>query len=270
MVLRNKISKGEPVLSARDEKGRIKEAQRQNECSQKFKDFAWKWFEMYVKTNNKHSEIKNKEYALRGSIIPFFGETQIDQITTLQVEQYKASEMKKGLSSKTTNNHLIILGKCLRTAQEWFDLPKIPKITKLKVPPQKFEFLSREESENLIANAVGVWREVIMTALKTGLRRGELVALQWQDINWHNHTLSIRRSWCDTKKGFDTPKSNRERHIPLTDELYATLFQRKKTTGFVFIENGKRIESKQINRKLSEICDNAGLREITCHVLRHT
>ena len=261
--LRHQLAIGMTVRSRREE-------QKQQERGQKFKDFAWVWFETYAKPNNKPSEAKNKLYALRSDLIPFFGETPIDKIDTLQVERYKAKKIGQ-VSNKTINNHLIILGKCLRDAQEWHDLLKIPKIKKLKVPPQKFDFLSKEESKLLLAHLGGVWREIVLTALKTGLRRGELVALQWSDIDWNNSTLTVRHSWCETQKTLGTPKSNRDRHIPLTSELYQMLAQRKKTDGFIFTdENNKRIESKRINRAISIACTKAGLRGISCHVLRHS
>ncbi|MBU6414665.1 hypothetical protein KGQ34_00265 [Patescibacteria group bacterium] len=158
-VLRHRLARGETLDFAE---------------RQTFKNFALGWFDTYVKNNNKYSEIKSKEYVLRGHLIPFFGETPIDKINAWQVEQYKSKKMSAGLAHKTVNNHLIVLGKCMRDAQEWIGLTKIPKIKKLKLPLLKNDFLSVPESELLLANSYGVWREIILTALKTGLRLGEL------------------------------------------------------------------------------------------------
>jgi len=263
-VLRQKLARGELLELAKPDKN-------QQEREQKFKEFAWKWFETYVKTNNKHSEISRKKYTLRTKLIPFFGETPIDKIDTLQVEQYKSKKTGEGLTNKTVNNHLTVLSSCLRTAQEWFELKKIPKMKNLKMPLLKIDFLSRDECELLLANTKGVWREIIFTALKTGLRRGELKGLNWSDINWNNKTLTVRHSWCDYKKGLDTPKSNRERHIPLTDELYEMLVRRRQATGFVFVdERNQRFAGKRLNQEISDACKIAGIREVTCHTLRHT
>lgn len=263
-ALRQKLARGEPLALAEPD-------HKQKEREQKFKDFAWQWFETHVKTNNKHSEIHNKKYNLQANLIPFFGETPIAKIETLQVERYKSKKISEGLANKTINNHLIILGKCLRDAQEWLDLPKIPKIKKLKIPPLKINFLSHEECDLLLAHSSGLWREIILTALKTGLRRGELQALDWSDINWSNRTLTVRHAWCESKGALDTPKNNRERHVPLVDELYEMLARRKQTTGFVFADaKNRRFDSKELNRELGNACRGAGIREITCHVLRHT
>ncbi|MBU2219171.1 site-specific integrase, partial [Patescibacteria group bacterium] len=111
----------------------------------------------------------------------------------------------------------------------------------------------------------------ILMVLKTGLRHGELKALNWADINWNNKTLTVRHSWCEYRKALDSPKSNRERHIPLTNELYEMLAQRKQAEGPVFLDERKqRFNSKRLNQEISKACKKAGLREITCHTLRHT
>jgi integrase len=238
---------------------------------QTFKAFAWKWFDTYVLTNNKPYEIGNKKYTLRSHLIPFFGECPAGEISSFQVEQYKAEKIKSGLKNKTINNHLTILAKCLRDAQEWLGFEKLPKIKKLNVPPQETVFLSEDESRLLLANLDGPWHDFILMALKTGLRRGELKALNWTDIDWQNRTLSVVHSWCEPSKELVSPKSNRIRHIPLTDEVYKMLWERKKPYGPIFSNtNGRRINVRKMNKEISAACKRAGITEISCHKLRHT
>ncbi len=261
-VLRHKLARGESLVGP---------DKKEKEREQLFENFASEWLETYVKTNNKCSEANQKKYTLRTHLIPFFGKTPISKTTTLQIEQYKTKKIDEGLANKTINNHLIVLGTCLRTAQEWLGLEKIPKIKKLKLPPLKIEFLLQEECELLLAHSNGVWREIILMALKTGLRIGELRALSWPDIDWNNNTLNVRHSWCNCEKAPVAPKSNRARQIPLTFELRQMLEQRKQTKGFVFTgERGQMFSDQRLNQEISKACKKAGLREITCHTLRHT
>lgn len=154
-----------------------------------FKEFAWEWFEIYAVPNNKPSEISNKENHLRAHLIPFFGKTRIDKISSLQIEKYKAKKTKTSLSNKSINNHLTTLSTCLRMARDWLDFDKLPSIKKLKVESYRLDFLSKEESRKLLAHAKGIWRDVFLVALKTGMRRGELLALSWEDINWEKGKL---------------------------------------------------------------------------------
>ena len=81
-VLRQKLARGELLENIR----------KRDERNQKFNEFVWMWFETYVKTNNKASEIRRKTYTLHRHLIPFFGEISINQIETIHVEKYKAKK----------------------------------------------------------------------------------------------------------------------------------------------------------------------------------
>jgi integrase len=196
----------------------------------------------------------------------------IDQITTQHVEQYKAHALKQGVSRKTVNNRLAVLGKCIRTAYDWLKIQAVPpKIVLLKCPPPQTNYLSPDECALLLSNAEGVVREVALTALRTGMRQGELRALQWPSINWENRIVTVRHSLNDRTGTLESPKSNRERHIPMDVDVYETLFKRKKDTGYVFLDHaGKPFDSQRLIRQLNEVRRRAGLRKFTWHSLRHT
>ena len=236
-----------------------------------FRDFAWEWFETYVKSNNKYSEIARKRCLLQSTLIPFFGDTPVDRVEPHQIEAYKAKKKSEGWQNQTINNHLTVLSGCLRSAQERYDSARIPKIKFLKTPPPRTDFLSLDETELLLAHSSGLWREIFLMALKTGLRFGELKGLSWADINWANSSLTVRQSWSMAKKGLDTPKSNRERIVPLTTEVRDMLTRKERRASFVFIDDrGRSFSPNGLNRELRKACDAAGIRRITCHTLRHT
>jgi len=112
---------------------------------------------------------------------------------------------------------------------------------------------------------------MIFMTLRTGMRQGEVKGLQWSSIDWQNRSVVIRHSHCDIRKVLDTPKSNRERHIPLDIDVYEMLHRRKESTGYVFLDVGKKpFNSPRLNLRLAKACQKAGLRRITWHVLRHT
>jgi integrase len=241
----------------------------EKEKSQPFETFAWAWFEIYVKNNNKPSEVRAKKSILQTHLVPFLNKIPFNRLSNLKIEEYKAKKIAEGLSNKTINNHLTVLSKCLRTAQDWLDLDRIPKIRQLKIAPQKFDFLSPEESELLVTHAEGVWREMIVLALRTGLRFGELRGLDWSDINWKTGIMTVRRSL--TRFGMGSPKNNKERHIPLTGEIFRMLEVRRKAKGTIFTnEKGEPFEENRLRRALLRTCAAAGLRKIHWHVLRHT
>ncbi|HUO50265.1 MAG TPA: tyrosine-type recombinase/integrase [Candidatus Paceibacterota bacterium] len=261
-TLRQRLTRGEPI----DQTG------NNSQQVQTFEEFARSWFEEYVVSNNKFSEQKTKQTILRSSLVPFFGKMSVEGITAHHIEQYKAHELKRGVSRKTVNNHLTVLRKCITTAYEWLELPGAPpKIAWLKCPPPKTDHLSSDECGLLLSHADGVVREMILVALRTGMRLGELKGLQWSSIDWHNRMLTVRHSQCDYTKELVTPKSNRERHIPLDSDVYEALFKRKKDTGYAFAgADGGPFNSFRLSCRLEHVRNKAGLRKIGWHTLRHT
>lgn len=260
VLMRQKLARGDS----------LDKAATQDQLS--FEQFAWKWFEEYVEPNNKQQEQRMKMYILNSSLIPFFGKMPIEMISTRDVEQYKAQTLKVGTSRKTVNNRLAVLGKCIRTAYEWFRFQgAAPRIALLKCPPPHTDHLSADECELLLSHASGVVREMLLLTLRTGMRQGEVRGLQWSSVDWQNRTILVRHSLNDRIKELESPKSNRERQIPIDADVYEILFRRKKDTGYVFLnEDGTPFDSQRLLRQLDKVRTAAGLKRFTWHTLRHT
>ena len=258
-TLRGRLARGQPMIPP----------QRQPAPKPRFEAFAWCWYAVYVQTNNKPSEQKAKRLILQNHLIPAFGRLLLDAITTLTIEEFKAAKLKAGLSPKSVNNFLAVLGKCLRSAEEWGDLDRAPKLKLLRVPPQRFDFLSPEEANRLIRTTQDpLWRAMITVALRTGLRVGELVALDWSDINWETGLLTVRRSAF--RRQIVSTKSNRIRHIPLTHGAERALRAIEQPSGPVFNRDRRPIDDQTARRFITKLCRHADLRRIGWHILRHT
>ena len=260
-VLRRKLANGEDI------DGIAQAAQEQT-----FETFAWRWFNEYVVQNNKPSEQRRKKYALTASLIPFFGRTPVAQITSSNVERYKAYVLKKCVTNKTVNNLLSVFRQCVWTAYDWLELGGAPpKVRWLKCPPPTTDYLTPDECELLLSHSIGVIHEMILTAIRTGMRQGELKGLQWSSIDWQNRSITVRHSRSDYTKALGTPKNGRERHIPMDTGVQWILLKRKKEAGYVFLDtDGKVFDHKRLTRRLASVCKNSGLRDIGWHTLRHT
>lgn len=261
-VLKYKLNQGESIDKV------VQSASQEST----FGTFARRWFDEYVTQNSKPSTQYSRKSILFPSLVPFFGKMQISKITVSDVERYKAQLLKRGLARRTVNEHLLVFNGCVSTAYKWLQLKGVPpEITWLKCPPPKTDYLSFDESELLLSHSDGVIREMIFTALQTGMRLGELIGLQWSSIDWHNKLIIVRHSWCQYAKALGSPKSNHERHIDMTAALYEVLLKKRKDTGFVFLDtDGKPFGPHCLGRKLTNVCKEAGLRHIGWHILRHT
>lgn len=258
--LRQKLARGEPII----------ETPEIVQLIPTFKEFSEKWFEVYVKTNNKFSEIGNKKSLLSAHLNPYFGNKQLDKISNLDIESYKSAKLQTGLSRKSVNNQLIVLNKCFHTAQDWEVILNIPKIKLLKVEPQKIDFLNIDECQSLLDQCEGQLKEMILLGLKTGLRFGELIALQWTDINFKSGLMTVQKSISRGIMG--SPKSNKIRYVPLLDDVSQILIARAKKNGFIFsnTNNNEPLVQCACIQRLHRVCELASLRRIGWHTLRHT
>lgn len=261
MVLRQRLARGESI----DRPAHTAEPE------QTFEQFAQTWITEYAAPNLKPSQQRNVGYILNGVLIPHFGKMRLPEISARTIEQYKAVKRREGIANKTIKNHLSVLNRCLTCAYEWHVLDgQPPKIKWPKCDPTEMDFLSFDECELLLSGTEGIDYEMILTAVRTGLRQGELKGLQWSSIDWTNRSLTVRHSLDDNARILVAPKSNRIRHIPIDADVYEMLFRRKKSTGYVFTEDGEPFTHKLVTSRLRRVCEQTGLRRIGWHTLRHT
>ena len=257
-VLRQRLARGEQLT------------QHQPAPPPRFEAFSRRWYDTYVTTNNKPSEQQSKRLILQNHLVPFFGQLRLDTITALKIEEFKAIKISDRLAPKSVNNFLAVLGKCLRCAEEWSEIERVPRIKRLRVPPQTFDFLTVEEANQLIRAAPDArWRAMITVGLRTGLRLGELLALDWTDVNLDTGILTVRRSAFG--KQMVAPKSNRIRHVPLAPEAQRALQATWQLSGLVFSPGRlSPMWRETAHRLIVRTCKTAGIRQIGWHVLRHT
>ena len=253
---RQRLAKGERILMSEI-------------SSPLFSVFADSWLNKYVKSNNKHSEYQCKKSAFKVHLLPFFGGLKLDQIKAYEIEEFKLAKRQTSLSLKTINNLLSTLRKCLNIAQEWGMLATVPKIRLLSVPPQKFDYLNFEECEYLLANSNGIWHDMILLAVKTGLRFGELIALSWPDVDFSNNQIAVRHSIVRGIMG--SPKSNKIRYVPLLSSVREMLEARPHKYQYIFnLGNNKPMKQIYCIKNLHRICRQLNIRKIGWHALRHT
>jgi integrase len=264
LVLREKLLRGQPLdVAPASEPAVVNRNMR-------FSEFAEHWFTTYVVTNNKPSEQHAKRCALRAHLVPWFGTYLLSAITSQHVEQFKSWQIERGFVAKTVNNHVAILRRCLRCAEDWGYLAPTPNIQLLRVGPPPFKVLARDECDRLLADASEPkWNRMIHIALRTGLRRGELMALDWSDIDFARNRLNVRRAVSD---GIITsPKTYRHRTVPLSADLRAVLERDTRPSGLVCPNVGGAIWSDAaFARAIVRIARRAGIRPIGWHTLRHT
>lgn len=198
----------------------------------------------------------------------------IDQELLRQLVEYPKTSHRelKGLKPASVNNHLILLRAMLGKAHEWGKLASIPKVKKLKNPLKPIRYLSFEEAARLekAADAEPEWSAAFVVALNTGMRLGEIIALQWDDIDFVAKTMVVQRS--DWQGHIGTPKSGKQRTIPLNAKLVAALKAHRHLRGpWIFCRDDvSRRNNGEFKNALYRTRKRAGLSGSEWHALRHT
>jgi len=138
-----------------------------------------------------------------------------------------------------------------------------------------YDFYSREEIDALVRAATSEQdAAVYLTAAMTGLRRGELIALRWRDVDFPGQAIRVRANYSFGQ--LVTPKSGKVRSVPMVAEVaqaLARLGQREHFTGEqdpVFVgQAGQHMDASALRRRYAEAVKCAGLRALPFHSLRH-
>lgn len=266
-----------------------------------FREFVEGRFLKYSEGRNKYSEMLNKRSILTCHLLPYFGDMRLDEIRVLNIEEYKLEKLergriykgktvkkrkpkKPGLAKKTIDNHLIVLRRILNVAYEWEMIERVPKHELYRPKERAFHFYDFEEAERLIAAAeclparfprdrfavaAGDWGRMIVIALRTGMRIGELLALRWPLVRLDARKLFV--SEATTRGVTDSPKG-KNREIPLSDQaLEAFRAHRHLRSELVFCDlEGQPLRREQCVKPLLEARKRAGLDNGLWHTLRHT
>ncbi len=260
-VLRQKMARGESITESEQPK---------KEEIPTFGEFSKEWYKTYVLTTNKPSEQYTKEGVLRVHLLPFFGETLLDKINNYQIEQFKALKKQAGLNPKTINNFLACLRKCLQCAIDWEKIAVMPKMKKFPIDCGRIDFLSPTESAKLLGDDQDpVINGMAFMALRTGMRFGEIIGLDWSDVNMEKRIINIRRNKVMGIIG--TPKNGKVRAVAIASDLLAFLTKQVKKSGPVFhLNDGRELTHHLALNALKRCCVRVGIRKISWHTLRHT
>lgn len=235
-----------------------------------FSEFAERWMQTYPAASyNKASEVESKRSILRAHLLPAFGRFRLDSIGAQQIEEFKADCAKRGLKAKSVNNILTVLRCLLRSAVEWEELPKLPRVRFERVRAPEFRFLSEEEAGCIVDAAPDVtWRAAVLLGLHGGLRFGEIAALSWADVDFPRRQVMVRAAYSRGVLG--TPKNGRVRRVPMTRAIADALDRLDRGGPHVLVVRGRPLVQDTAIKRLRRICDRAGVRRCGWHVLRHT
>ena len=196
-------------------------------------------------------------------------ETRLDQIDEGLIESYVQHRSKR-MSPASINRELATLRRALRLAQEWRLIDRVPRIRLLPGERIREFVLSRMQETVYLKMAPQPLRDFALLALDTGLRQGEALALQWQDVQLEP-VNGAKFGFLRVREG---KSRNAKRNLPLTVKVRAMLVGRlaELRSPWVFPgDNGRPFLGTSLDHQHKRLRD--GLRlptDFVIHSLRHT
>lgn len=257
-----------------------------------FGDWLTYWYENHSKPKIRPTTQETYESRIRLHIIPEIGSIPLNKLTQNGLQQFygrlKKSGRKRftdkygeGLSDRMVRMcHATCRSALEKAVQD--GLIRVNPAIGCKLPPKKareMQVLTREELQRFLIQAkFEGYYEVFLLDLATGLRRGELMALQWDDLNFKTGVLNVNKQVYDVRGQLQisTPKTkNSVRKIVLPPAVVAVLREYKKTVDsrWMFpspVKADRLITPGVARRRLQTILERADCKSVRFHDLRHT
>lgn len=219
--------------------------------------------ERYLAWSQEHKRSWRNDVSMIKYLLDEIGDVPLEKLNAWTVEQIKHHLLKKGLSGPRVNRYLACLSGLFHRAQEWGLVTENPirRVHRYRENPGRIRYLSEEEIMHLLAACESELRPVVLMALTTGMRRGEIFALLWQDVDLVHGIIHVVDS-----------KNSQRRDIPVCPELEKELFSlRRESVGVrVFAKPDGLGYTAQMRKAWMRTCNQAGLTSVRFHDLRHT
>ncbi len=221
-------------------------------------EFSETYIQLHSKPNKRSwkSDIKRVK-----TLCAFFGNRYLYDITPMLIEEFKAERAKK-VTVATVNRELACLKHMFNKAIEWgkAEFNPVRKIKLFKENNVRVRYLEKEEIRNLIDNAQAHLKPILIVALNTGLRKGEILSLKWKDLDFKLDVIYIRQS-----------KSGEKREVPMNALVRKTLIAVRKhpDSPYVFCNaNGEPYAN--VRKSFFTAIKKSGIIDFHFHDLRHT
>lgn len=195
-----------------------------------------------------------------------FGNMPLRRFNTLLIEQYQAQRTQRGNKPATVNRHIATLKHMFTKAVEWDMveeeiLKRVKRVKLLEENNRRLNYLSKEECQALVNACDSHVRPIVIMALNTGMRKGEILGLKWDNI--------------DLRHGFillDRTKNGERREVPINGTLRTVLqsLTRRLDIPYVFFDPNTGKAYQNVKRSFQTALKRIGKRDFKFHDLRHT
>jgi len=224
----------------------------------RLKDFAPTYLELYAKPNKR--SWRGTDFFILKTLNSFFGGRFLDEITPMMIEQFKI-QRSKDVTPATTNRDLACLRCMFNKAIAWEYATENPvrKVKFLREDNKRLRFLEKDEIIKLLNCCSQRLKAVVIVALNTGMRKGEISDLKWRDVDFNKGIITLLRT-----------KNGEKRYIPVNNACREALMGVKKDSKSEYIFCNRNGKPYNFRKSFETALRNAGIKEFRFHDLRHT
>lgn len=229
-----------------------------------FKELAEKYL-AYKKPRVKSERSVDNETRAIAMLTANIGWKKLNSISVNELEQIQTDALDRNKPA-TVNRKFDVLKHMFTKAADWDmitedTLKRVRRVKRLKANNARLRYLSKEECVTLIDACDSHLKPIVITALSTGMRRGEILSLKWDNV--------------DLRHGFillDRTKNGERREIPVNDTLRDVLqgLTRRLDIPYVFFDAMTGKPYQEVKRSFHSALRRAGIRDFRFHDLRHT
>jgi len=250
------------------------------------REYSEKWLKGYVKLNCRESTYYDYRRGLTKHILPVFKNERLDRITRGEIRNFLLEKYSDGLSRSRVTFFKAVLSGIFAYAvdEELIETNPVLGITKRLFPKNtggkkrvgKGDVFTGQDFTALLDTCETDFPEYypfFLMAARTGMRLGELLALQWGDINLKDNFIWVRRSYRMGR--LNRPKNGKSRKVDMSSQLASVLGEMlrhgfKDVKELVFKKDGNIMEQSKVRYLYIRILKKAGVRYIKFHGIRHT
>jgi integrase len=254
-----------------------------------FEEYANTWITLTVPATCKPSTTSDYIGILKNHVLPVFGKSKTNEINRFMVKRFLMKKTADGFASSTVTHMKNAVAGVLNLAidDEIISVNSAHNVGKIFIrqnPKPKIDPFNKDELATLLDTCqIHFLRHypLILTLARTGIRFGEGLGLQWNDIDFSGRFITIERSL--SKGRIETPKNGQSRKVDMSQQLTNTLMELKhlrkvetlkrgwtQVPEWVFVTmNGKPYHESFIRRAFYKALEKASLRKIRIHDLRH-
>ncbi|MFA5323289.1 MAG: site-specific integrase [Smithella sp.] len=255
-----------------------------------FGHYAKTWIENTVPATCKRISISDYTGILKNHVLPDLEKTPVTDINKAVVKKLLQKKLKEGYAASTATHIKNAISGVLELAVDDNKISSNPaqiirKLIRSKVKKYHIDPLTREETKLLLETCLTHYPKhhpMLLTLCRTGMRLGEVIALQWGDIDFNNRFIIVRRS--RSKSHTSTPKNDKYRNVDMSRQLTECLSKLKIKRKEEYLAKGEGvpewifiseigtplIEGHWRERVFKKILEKAKMRQIRIHDIRHT